>query len=59
MLRVFANRGYACDRLDEQLFADDGIVFFANIERKMHHKLMRHQDKRLWRHRAIIETLMD
>lgn len=57
--KVFADRGYVCRALAEQLFNAYGIEFFAKRRRNMKSTLMRLSDKLLARKRAIVETIID
>lgn len=57
--KVFADRGYASQKLMQQLREEFGIEFFAKPKRNMKNKLMRLTDKLLSRKRCIIETVID
>lgn len=57
--KVFADRGYVCQRLAQQLLETWGIEFFAKPRRNMKNQLMRLTDKLLARKRSIIESIID
>lgn len=57
--KVFADRGYVCQRLVHQLLSTCGIMFFAKPRRTMKNRLMRLSDKLLARKRSIIESIID
>ncbi len=57
--KIFADRGYVCQKLANQLLEELKIQFFAKPRRNMKNKLMRLHDKLLSRQRSIIETLND
>ncbi len=57
--KVFADRGYVCQRLAQQLLETWGIEFFAKPRRNMKNQLMRLTDKLLARKRSIIESILD
>jgi hypothetical protein len=57
--KVFADKGYVCQKLAKQLFKSVGVQLITKFKRNMKNRLIPLADRLLLRKRAIIESIID
>jgi transposase len=57
--KVFADKGYVCRKLAEQLWQTTGVQLITKLRRNMKQRLIAMSDRLMLRKRAIIETVID
>lgn len=57
--KVFADKGYVCQKLAQQLLQTTGVQLITKLRRHMKQRLMVLSDRLMLRKRAIVETVID